>query len=211
MKLLLLGHSFVRRLHEYVSAADFTDGTPFRLDEFQPSDIIWDYRGGRYIDELWHQTKGPTRHLRSIMCGLPDYVYVEIGTNDVTKVSEAGVSDLRLSITALLEWLSLQPNVKGVAWAEVLVRRLDIRENVSLQKRYSYNVDLDQFNSLRLQVNSIVKTESVAAPTIIVCSHTKFERRHGDGLAADGVHPKDSSMRQYWWSVRGALLQLLKL
>ena len=76
------------------------------------------------------------------------YVYVEMAPTMSQRSVKWGVSNLGLSITALLKWLLLQPNVKGIAWAEVLVHRLYIRENVRLQARYSYNVDIDKFNSL---------------------------------------------------------------
>ena len=49
-----------------------------------------------------------------------------------------------------------------------------------------------------------------AAHLVRVFTHSRFERRKGDGLAEDGVHVKESSMRQYWWSVRGALMLLVK-
>ena len=136
MHLLIIGHNFIRRLYDYTHSHNFCEVTPFRLKEFPESDIQWDYRGGRYLTELWHHGV-PTRTLRAAMRSKPDLVYVEIGSNDVTKVSEEGVPVLSQSLSDLLQWISLQGNVKGVAWGGILPRKPDIREHIPLKCRYS--------------------------------------------------------------------------
>ena len=100
----------------------------------------------------------------------------------------------------MLEWISLQPNVRGIAWGEIMVRKEDLRPHIPARARYSHHLNLNLFYENRATVNGIVK--SASAGSIRVISHSRFEQRQGNGLAPDGVHIKDTSMKHYWWSVR---------
>ena len=160
-----------------------------------------------YITELWEDRR-PSKALRQAMRACPDYVFIEIGSNDATQVTPGTAEALGKTISDMLRWISLQPHVKGLVWGAILMRRPDIRENILPRARYDFKVDLAMFNACRLTINDTVR-HTTCMP-VRVCEHSRFENRRGDGLAEDGVHVTDASMRHYWWSVRGALLQILK-
>lgn len=209
MKLLVLGHSFIKRLHHFINDNSSCADTPFRLTEFQHGEVKWEYKGGMYVSELWDKARRrPTKALREIMAWCPEFIFIEIGTNDTTKVTYGEAAALGSDIARLLLWLAMQPKVKGVAWGAILPRRIDIREGVSPQARYNYGFDVDMFEQCRLQVNHNVR--HMATTPVKVYEHERFETRKGAGLAEDGVHIKPSSMKHYWWSVRGALLQMMQ-
>ena len=71
---------------------------------------------------------------------------------------------------------------------------------------YLYNLDLNNFEKYRKQVNSFVIEDTESPSQGFVTQQVRAWQ--GDGLAEDGVNIKHSSMRHCWWSVRGIVMAL---
>ena len=73
-QVVILGHSFIRRLHEYLV---FYGGFFFNMGlDYSQANVHMLYRGGMTVKEARFE------YLHAIMAHEPDIVYIELGTND---------------------------------------------------------------------------------------------------------------------------------
>ena len=184
MAALVVGHSFVSRLQQYVEGPhgrgkNWLFGLPVRFAGFSGADI------GR----LWMQAR--RADLRSVFV-----VHIEIGSNDLSTLRP--VDDIVHDIMSFVQWLLHERGVRRVVVGEILHRTDRARPMaVSLP---SYNRRVEEANR---------KLDVFCSRS----NNVKFKRHsrlHGeDKISMDGVHLRREVQKQLWKNIRGNLLSML--
>ena len=182
-RVLILGNSFIRRLH------DFIEGDSRHLDlrfHLTASALIsWHGVGGRTIAKT---VKFDLHILHSFR---PDIVIVQLGTNDVTSCSLLQVGS---AIEDFVHLLCDLYGVKGVCVCQTIHRRSGVvfNQRVDILTRY-----------LRVFLELI--------PYATYWGHRGFWRARNSFFSADGIHLNSRRQYKLYRSLRGAVLESLRV
>ena len=185
-RILILGHSFIRRLHEHINrpnesayTAKFGISTPEFLCK-------WHGVGGRTIDKV-------LKYDLSIVEDFgPDIVLLQLGTNDLPNSPAITVgSSLEHLVTVLHE----EYKVDLICVCQTL-------------RRSSSDV---AFNSKVGLLTKYMKTVLEPIPYAFFWSHRGFWKTKGTYLLGDGVHLNGRGQHKLYRSLRGAVLKCLRL
>lgn len=182
---MLLGHSFIRRLNEYMTN---TDGdSNLRLDH-RNFKIICRAQGGLTVPRLIHERPD----LYDFSVCQPDIVYLQIGGNDLsnTMTSSESVANEIYSFANFLHF--------GLHIPVVIIGELLFRNPSKVGKDYNDKVVATNMSILqKIQMDNL--------------PNLKFWRHHGfwedySFLCRDGVHLNHYGMRKYFRSIRSSVL-----
>ena len=181
---LVLGHSFIRHLHDFIERNPRDLDLAFKLKE--PAAIFWHGVGGRTVAKT-------IRHdLHVVQSVRPDIVIVQLGTNDLSSRPPLLVgSDLEDFVRLLHDSCGVQ----FVCVCQTIRRR-------SAKRSFNKNVDI-LTRYLRVVLEPI--------PYAFYWGHRGFWKARYNFLASDGVHLNSRGQYKLYRSLRGAILQSLRL
>ena len=181
MKILLSGHSFVRRLGQFVDNYHYPDN--FELEGCQAE--ILGYGGlkvGSYIKKF-------SSKIHSFQ---PQVVIVDIGTNDLGQVRPETVGS---QIEELATWLHREKGVEQVIVGEVC-------------QRFKVRGDLAEFNKHVDLLNNYLSVVIGDLEYARFWVHKGLQQ--GMYFLEDGVHLNEAGNKKLWRSWRGAVIQAKK-
>lgn len=182
-RVLILGHSFIRRLREFIARNASDYDLKFNIcDSFT---IRWHGVGGRTVSKLKQFDLSVVAQFQ------PDVVFLQIGTNDLTL---RGMSAVKLGseIEDFVRLLNEEYGVRFICVGQTIRRehRGDFNANVSILAQY-------------------LKTVLEPLPFAIYWTHRGFWRSCRPYLSYDGVHLNREGQHKLYKSIRGAVLHCL--
>lgn len=187
VRVLIIGHSFVRRLEEYVSHSNLRHNMGLSTDNHLVS--YASIPGGR-IDNI-------TSLFTLIESTRPDMIVIDVGTNDLDSSTPAHLLARRL--VNLATHIHSQFNITQVVVLEVLFRTLSGR--YSPQSKF-FNARVHQFNNM---CRSLICRNPSATP---------LSFRHHYGMVddwqqyiSDGVHLNNFGLFKYFRSIRSVIIR----
>jgi lysophospholipase L1-like esterase len=182
-RIMILGHSFVRRLQQFVLRSHSGLNANFNLSE---SVIVqWLGVGGRTVDKTRRYDMRVVRAFR------PDIVLIQLGTNDLPTAPPLQVGS---DIEELVKLLHSHYNVKVVVVCQTLWRDSDQDFNNNV-------VALNQYSQVFLE----------HLPFVLFWKHRGFWNTRENIYLRDGVHLNDRGQVKLYRSFRGAIHQALRL
>ena len=202
MNVLLIGHSFLRRLEDFMVNHDLPP--TFNIGDIDK--ISWCHRGGLCVTHLWDNCQ-PTELLWSTIQALqPTHVYFELGTNDLTQATPSQSLMVASAMLQCAEWLC-QRGCGTVICGNILPRLPDIR-NIPLVTKMDYCVDLQHFRrNFHIFNNFLEATLPEVTSHSRSWSHSQLESRP-NLFHKDGVHLSSGGNRRLYHDIRGVLLYM---
>lgn len=204
MRVLIIGHSFIRRLHSFMK--DHRKDPKFNVTTIQA--IEWLFRGGMTLEYIWnHSLASPTTLLaKTVRRFRPTHVYIEIGTNELTTATHNEACALQAHISDFVLWLG-QQNIQLVVLGKILQRLADRRPHIPRTAKYDFGLLPTQFEDNR-QLVARALLRSLPASGLL-WQHLQLEGANRF-ICEDGVHLTITGMKRYYFSVRGAMLRMRK-
>lgn len=181
---LVLGHSFVRRVVEFIDLQQANDSYRRDLNLSEACDVEIFGVGGRTVDKVIRMD------LEVIKRNAPNIVVLELGSNDICD-SHCDADTVALSIVALTELLIKSFSVPFVVVCQILPRM---------------HTPFEGYNERVQKVNTLLRE---ALQNI---NSAKFWRHRGlvnpakNVYARDGIHLNDLGNEALYRSYRGAIL-----
>lgn len=181
---LVLGHSFVRRVVEFIDLQQANDSYRRDLNLSEACDVEIFGVGGRTVDKVIRMD------LEVIKRNAPNIVVLELGSNDICD-SHCDADTVALSIVALTELL-----IKSFSVPFVVVCQILPRMHTPFQ---GYNERVQKVNTLLREALQNINS-------------AKFWRHRGlvnpakNVYARDGIHLNDLGNEALYRSYRGAIL-----
>ena len=183
LSILLVGHSFIRRLANYALSTDSLNMGLSKGD----CKITFVGRGGMTVPRL----RG--KAVQFLTSCRPDVIFLEIGTNDL---STADPLRLAADVFELAQWL-VSRGVRRVVISQIFFR-------VIANGRRDVRVAAD-FNERVVAYNARMREHTLASADIEFWRHRGMWR-NWENILIDGVHFTGEGNRRYFNSVRGALV-----
>ena len=183
-RVLILGHSFVRRLKEFIRR--WAQGNKYSLDFnlTQRCDVSILGIGGRTVNKI-------VRHdLPNIRRRAPEIVILELGSNDLCDES-CDAETVSLAIVALVELLHKDLNVKFTMVCEVIPRE---------------NSPYAPYNEKVHQLNSYLKKTLINAPFAKTWRHRGLSNLTVNSYMPDGIYLNEAGNKALYRSYRGAVV-----
>ena len=183
-RVLILGHSFIRRLRDFIEKRPTDYDLNFGLKD--SLSVHWQGVGGRTVPKL---VKFDLNVVRQVQ---PDIVFLQVGTNDLTV---KGMTPLTVgsAIEDLVRLLHDSYGVKLVCVGQTIKRR-----------------PVSNFNNKVQLLAQYLKTVLEPIPYAIYWSHRGFWRNASCYLSYDGVHLNGEGHHKLYKSIRGAIIHSLK-
>jgi lysophospholipase L1-like esterase len=190
-KVVVLGHSFVRRLKSYVEASDTRGNLGLTNDRFQVSFV---HRSGMLLNCL-HQ------YVQELKTLCPDVVLLDIGGNDLDN-GQRPVSELVNQLAEFCKILKQTCGVKVVVVMEVPFRRRICRGKWANVE--ALNTAISEFNrACRSFCGARGNRESYTR----FCHHVGMVVDWAKYIHQDGVHLNALGMLKYYKSVRSTVIR----
>lgn len=182
-RVLILGHSFIRRLHDFIESDSGHLDLTFHLTA--SAHIRWRGVGGRTIAKTVKFDLGILHSFH------PDIVIVQLGTNDLTSRPPLQVGSAMEDFVHLLHD---SYGVKDVCVCQTIRQRSAVvfNQRVDILTRY-----------LRVVLEPI--------PYAIYWGHRGFWRARNSFFSADGIHLNSRGQYKLYRSLRGAVLKSLRV
>ena len=185
---LILGHSFVRRLRDDLSSQfDSRADHSFGLQGVAKVHLFG--VGGLTVPRLRE------RHLHVVASICPDIVILEIGTNDL---SHDGPEVVGSGIEELVSLLIKEFSVRIVCVCHVIPRGMTFRHHLG-------------FNRDAQTLNQVVRALLDSFPSVFCWTHRGFVNPSSNPFLRDGVHVNSDGQYALYRSFRGAILNALRL
>lgn len=182
-KVLILGHSFIRRLEQFVATCSQVNHQ-FMLDE--AAMFQWHGVGGRTV------AKTMRHDLHVVASFAPDIVILQLGTNDLSRLDPLVVGS---SLEDLVRLLHDHFNVKVICVCQTIYRGAD---------QVAFNVRVRA-------LSKYMKTFLEPLPFSFLWGHRGFWNTTQTFLGRDGVHLNKQGHYKLYRSLRGAVLKSLRL
>ena len=187
-KVLILGHSFVKRLQCDLKAGfDARADSNFNLEGTATTHLFG--VGGRTVQKLRLYDLHVVRYLA------PDIVILEVGTNDL---SDLGPEVVGSSIEELVGSLLDEFSVSVVGVCHVIPRGVSFSHSAVFLQRAKI-------------LNNYVRVVLAPCRNVFCWSYKDFSSPHKDLYLADGVHVNSLGQYFLYRSYRGAILKALGL
>ena len=187
--ILILGHSFVRRLKDDLAARFDARAAPnFHLPESGHVSLYG--TGGRTVDKIHAYDLSLVRKYK------PDIVILKLGTNDLSTLRPEVVGS---KIDDLAKVLRDQYKVCVVGVCQVV--------NRNIPHTWSPDCDLNAKAAVSRQYLSVI----LADQHIFLWEHKEFYRSDRTLLSLDGVHCNEQGQYCLYRSYRGAFLKALSM
>jgi len=170
---LVLGHSFVRRLQQHVQQK--TSREP-RIGNFR---VLFQSKGGADVSAIRHLADG--EQYRRVFA-----VHIEAGSNDLA-ARRVDVDEVAAAIMRLSRWL-LRQGVRKVVVGEIIYRTKNARPMPVTIKVYN-----DRVNS----VNGLLQRACVEQDNVEFRSHRRLRAE----ICQDGVHLTKAGQSSLWRDV----------
>ena len=184
-RVLILGHSFIRRLREFVRLP--TNALREDFDITTPMNLRWHGIGGRTVAKVIRYDLEIVRQFS------PDIVILQLGTNDISARSIRSALTVGSQLEDLTKLLHEQFGVTVVCVCQT-IRRENAHLNVRIRTLTDY---------LRVVLHPL----SFA----FYWRHRGFWKTTQSFLLHDGVHLNQRGQFKLYRSLRGALIQSLKV
>ena len=183
---LILGHSFVKRLQSDLKATfDARADCTFHLEGTATVHLFG--VGGRTVPKLRQYDLHVVQRLA------PDVVLLEIGTNDLSVAKPEIVGS---SIEELVGLLLVDFSVRAVGVCHVIPRGASF-------------TDWEEFLQGAQILNNYVRVVLEPFPNVFCWTHRDFSSPHKDLYLEDGVHVNSLGQYFLYRSYRGAILKAL--
>ena len=190
-KVLILGHSFVRRLTSDLCAGFDARAAPdFGLGG--TAEIRMHGVGGRTVQKV------TALDLSNVSAFAPDVVLLELGTNDLASVVPEVVGS---QIEDLVQLLLATYSVRLVIWCQVTPRATTKRNQCHNSK----------FNEKAALLNQYTRVVLEPVYRAICWKHKGFSTPAVPPFLADGVHFNRRGQYALYRSYRGAILHALRM
>ena len=185
-RVLILGHSFIRRLHAFITRSHDNEYTT-KLGISTPDFICkWHGVGGRTVAKVLKYDLSVVKEFG------PDIIILQLGTNDLVNSSPLTVgSSLEHLVTVLHD-----------------VYKVDLICVCQTLRRSSLEV---LFNKNTGLLTRYLKTVLEPIPYAFFWSHRGFWKTKSAFLSQDGVHLNGRGQHKFYRSLRGAVLRCLRL
>ena len=188
---LVIGHSFVKRLKEYVFSSKQWH---MNLDPSKYSVFLYGVSGLK-LGDLVNEVKHFALYLNHV-------VIIETGSNDLCS-NDIQPSQFTVELIALARELVDEYGVSGVWFCQILYRVVS-----SCPPRFSIR---DDYNKVVKTTNNIMARRCKSQQGIHFWRHDVLHgRRWFRHLAPDGVHIAPESINKYFHSIRGVILHSKK-
>ena len=185
-KVLILGHSFVKRLSRDISRG-FDDRAVLDFGLEGSLSVHLYGVGGRTIDKVRAFDLGIINSLT------PEIVILEIGTNDLAILPPELIGS---ALDDLVQWLLSSSPVHVVGWCYVIPRALSHPDSALFRQRAEI---LNNYASVVLD----------STPNVFCWRHRVFNHPAKNYYLPDGVHLNSAGQYQLYRSYRGAILKAL--
>ena len=183
VRVLFLGHSFIRRLHDFL-LRNFNTKIATNLSLEGDLVIRWHGIGGRTISK----TKAYDLHVVEEFA--PNIVILQLGTND-------------LATTSAVETGSAIEDLCRLLYESYGVEVICVCQTLHRQDAFSFNKQVDLLTKyLRVVLEPL--------SYVIYWRHRGFWRCKSRFLARDGVHLNNRGHYKYFRSLRGAVLRCMR-
>ena len=199
LKVLCLGHSFIRRLGEYVKKPHYSD----KLHQFsktnlwlsqQEFQVIYIGYGGSTIGR--NGKKPILKHLHYIGIYHTDILFVQMGSNDLCR-PDCDPFQLSKDVFKICDFIRVAYETKVIVLGQILHR--SGKGLPVLVPDYNQRVDA---------TNRAVASGTRCNPHYMFCWHDKFTCTTKNVYTDDGIHlNKHTGYPKYSYSVRGAVLR----
>lgn len=179
-RILILGHSFVKRLKEFITRNDPEYDLALGIEGVT---VRWHGVGGRTIQKL------TAFDLPIVAEFKPDIIFIQMGTNDLTQRHMSPLT-VGSAIEELVNLLHDEYGVRSVIVGQTMQRAypLSFNSKVSLLARY---------------LKTVLEPISYA----LYWSHRGFWNPRAPFLSCDGVHLNREGQNKFYRSIRGAVLK----
>ena len=182
VSVVLVGHSYVRRLRDYMATSSEQANLGLRDVEVHCVGI-----GGATL------RPGPRHirnHLRAVSRHRPHVIFLHVGENDLGRMSDGHITSEILRLVSVLSPLSRS----GVVIVGQLV---------------SFPQTRDRHQSSVRRINDEVR-QNIQSPSIYWRHQCGFQNSSSDVFHPDGVHLSATGMLRYCRSVRAAVGRVLR-
>ena len=185
-RVLILGHSFIRRLREHITSSQ-DNGYTAKLGISTPEFFCkWHGVGGRTIAKVVKYDLGVVKDFG------PDIIILQLGSNDLVDSTALTVGS---DIEDLVVLLHDHYKVDLICVCQTLRRS-------SLEVMFNKNVSL---------LTRYLKAVLEPIPYAFFWSHRGFWNTKSQFLSRDGVHLNGGGQHKLYRSIRGAVLKCLRL
>ena len=188
MAALIIGHSFVRRMQEFLVDHPLDVGRQYPY-------VFTEGKGGKTVTTLWSDTQ-------FISTIEPRVVVLDIGSNDLCNPS-VGPVDLSFKIIELSGFILMStPGIKAVVIMQIMHRGNHWRPRLGQRNLTEYNSAVDQTNQ-HLSTQCYQNT----LPGLKFYNVKKMSDNFDSYLLRDGVHFNTKGQLKHRKNYRGALME----
>lgn len=180
---ILIGHSFVRRLYNYIEKASETDPVIHKNFGLENVNILFDHKGGRLVSGLLDNNL--EQKLKRIA---PKIAILQIGGNDIANGTRP--ETVASMIEDIVQELHFNYRIKYIIVCQLIYRQTGPVD-------YNTNVDL---------CNKILKEIVTVHKFAYFWKHVGIEHSVWNLYARDRVHFNDIGHRKLYKSYRRALI-----
>lgn len=186
MQVALVGHSFIRRLRDFLL---HRGQSPSGLQLGPHYQVKFYGTGGAMLAGKKSQVF--SQKLQAATLSGPHVVYIAMGTNDLS-VGKSPHTVANMLFSLAMHILDTS-NTRLVIIEQILPRHPGL---------------YPAFTTLMSQTNTIIQELITSAnnPAIKFWKHRRFFHPQHPLLAQDGVHLNNTGMAKYWRSIRGAII-----
>jgi lysophospholipase L1-like esterase len=194
-KVVIIGHSFIRRLENYVEASDTRGNLGLSNNRFQVSFV---HRSGMLLTDLDH-------YVQELKALCPDAVLIDVGGNDLDN-NRRPVSELVQHLAQFCKMLKQTCGIKVVVVLEVPFRRRVCRGN--WESVEALNRAISVFNS---ECKAFCGARGNRQSHTRFCHHVGMVVDWPKYLLPDGVHLNALGMSKYYKSVQSTVIRAASL
>ena len=182
----VFGHSFVRRLREFLVTSQHDETFDSDLNLSLECEVTMRGKDGHTVDKMVRFDFGYIRN-----CA-PDIMILEMGSNDLCDVT-CDTETVALSIEALVELMHAHLQVKFIMVCEIIPRE---------------KPPFLSYNERVADVNNLLKTSLVSKPFAGFWHHHGLSNPTVDIYAPDGIHLHSLGNKVLYCSYRGQFWSL---
>lgn len=188
-RVLILGHSFVRRMEEFIRKTAGEGNFALNFELAQQCNVSMLGIGGRTVDKMVRCD------LHKIRNFAPDIVVLELGSNDLCDET-TNEETVALSIEAFVDMLHTEVNVKFIMMCHIITPA---------------NPPFEEYNDRVGNLNNELAKKALAnTPFARMWRHRGLSNPSINIYLPDGIHLNDDGNKALYRSYRGAILLALK-
>jgi hypothetical protein len=183
LKVLIFGHSFVRRLDEYLSASNIINAD---LDQ-NDFHVSFFAMGGLTVNRAW-------QNIEFIKTALPDIVILNVGDNDLDNASFTSSTDVREAAVTVVEFANhlLTLNVKVV---------------FIIPAYHRSSPRLDDYEQCLPYFNESIRTICKTLYRVVFWPHRNMTENWIKFISHDGIHYNNDGNARYLRCVKRAIFR----